>query len=222
VPDTNDIIVREIYTLSSNDLTKFADWVAYKITPDTIGSGCTRRWKSDPNLDPSETLEPEDYKYAHDTLHTDRGHQVPLASFCNVNSWRETNYLSNITPQKSNLNQRSWQYLEAKVRDLVKTGAQAYVLTGPLYEKIMPSLPGADEVHMIPSGYWKLVMIDENRNLSLASFIFEQNKPANEHFCQSKASYAELTMRTKLSLLPDLPDHISVNEDLYSELCPHE
>jgi len=27
VPSTNDTIVREIYTLSSNDLTKIADWV---------------------------------------------------------------------------------------------------------------------------------------------------------------------------------------------------
>ena len=35
-PATNDTIVREIYTLSSNDFTKMADWVAYRITPQTI------------------------------------------------------------------------------------------------------------------------------------------------------------------------------------------
>ena len=30
-PPTNDIIIRDIYILSSNDSTKFADWVAYRV-----------------------------------------------------------------------------------------------------------------------------------------------------------------------------------------------
>ena len=41
-PATNDIIVREIYTLSSNDMTKIADWVAYRITKATIGPSAHR------------------------------------------------------------------------------------------------------------------------------------------------------------------------------------
>ncbi len=36
-PATNDVVVREIYTLSSDDLTKGADWVAYRITKESIG-----------------------------------------------------------------------------------------------------------------------------------------------------------------------------------------
>jgi len=44
-PGTNDTIVREIYTLSSNDLTKMADWVAYRVTPETIGASEGRNWK---------------------------------------------------------------------------------------------------------------------------------------------------------------------------------
>jgi len=35
-PPTNDLIIRDIYILCSNDETKFADWVAYKVTADTI------------------------------------------------------------------------------------------------------------------------------------------------------------------------------------------
>ena len=30
---TNDVVVRGIYVLSSNDTTKFADWVAYPFLP---------------------------------------------------------------------------------------------------------------------------------------------------------------------------------------------
>ena len=31
-PATNDLIIRDSYALSSNDATKFADWVAYRLT----------------------------------------------------------------------------------------------------------------------------------------------------------------------------------------------
>lgn len=65
-PATNDTIVREIYTLSSNDLTKVADWVAYRVTPTSIGSSGERTWQADPWLSADETLTPPAYDGAHD------------------------------------------------------------------------------------------------------------------------------------------------------------
>ena len=157
-PETNDLIIRDIYILSSNDDTKFADWVAYKITADTISSTKTRTWRADPYLDDNETLEPDDYKDAHATIHTDRGHQAPLASFTGTEHWRDTNYLSNITPQKSDLNQGPWVDLESAVRDLIREHnySAVYVITGTLYERDMAPLPQA-EPHKVPSGYWKII-----------------------------------------------------------------
>ena len=60
-PATNDVVVRGIYVLSSNDTTKFADWVAYRVTGATIGPTAARRWKANPALAEDETLEPDDY-----------------------------------------------------------------------------------------------------------------------------------------------------------------
>src|SRR5688572_10660966 len=61
-PATNDTIVREIYTLSSNDLTKMADWVAYRITPQTnAASQDSRNYRIDPWLDPTDTLAEPQY-----------------------------------------------------------------------------------------------------------------------------------------------------------------
>lgn len=45
-PGINDIIVREIYTLASNDRTRFADWVAYRVMPDSIGPSGKRNWSA--------------------------------------------------------------------------------------------------------------------------------------------------------------------------------
>lgn len=80
-PTTNDIVFRNIYVLSSNDVTKFADWVAYRVTSSTMGRSQGRVMRADSVLAESETLEYEDYYRAHATLGVDRGHQVALASF---------------------------------------------------------------------------------------------------------------------------------------------
>ena len=50
-PATNDLIVREIYVLSSNDETKLADWVTYRITEETIGPTEDRNFRKVPLLD---------------------------------------------------------------------------------------------------------------------------------------------------------------------------
>ncbi len=49
-PATNDLIIRDIYALSSNDTTKFADWVAYRLDRETVEGDVEtrRRWKADP------------------------------------------------------------------------------------------------------------------------------------------------------------------------------
>ncbi len=98
-PRTNGVVVREIYVLSSNDTTQFADWVAYRVTADSIGATAPRRSKADPALSGAETLEPDDYRGANAELGTDRGRQAPLASFTGTDVWETTNYLSNITPR---------------------------------------------------------------------------------------------------------------------------
>ena len=156
-PASNDLIIRELYALSNNDATKFADWVAYRLDTEVlVGDIKTERnWEKDPWLDESETLEPypDDYRDAHRALHTDRGHFAPLGSFKGSPLAAQTNYLSNISPQYSDLNQGAWHNLELKIRSLVKRGNIVYVMTGPLYDREMPKLPNADEDHRVPNGY---------------------------------------------------------------------
>jgi len=200
--ETNDLIVREIYTLSSNDETKFADWVAYRVTREAIGTSEGRRWAADPWLDPSETLEPADYRDAPAALGIDRGHQAPLATFSGTAFAADTNYLSNITPQASALNQGPWQYLEGAERDYARrTGRLLYVLTGPLFERNRPPLPRADEPHRNPSGYWKLIVSDTGE---LNAFIFEQETPRSASYCSHGVTLEEVERRTGLRFFPRL------------------
>ena len=56
--EANDVVIREIYALSTNPETKFADWVAYRVTRETIGTSdpLERSWQNDELLAADEIL----------------------------------------------------------------------------------------------------------------------------------------------------------------------
>ncbi|GAB2195866.1 DNA/RNA non-specific endonuclease [Sessilibacter sp. MAH4] len=205
-PSSNFVVFRDPYTLSNNATTKFADWVAYRITPSTIQGGRSRNFRADPILFPSRTLEPNDYDGAAVQIGTDRGHQAPLASLGAFSNFEVLNYLSNVTPQAAGLNQGPWNILEDRVRRLVQTGgfSEVFVLTGPLYEFFFASLPNADESHRIPSGYWKVLYTNVNGNIQTAAFIMEQTTPRSANFCFQQVTIDEVEFRSRLNLFPNL------------------
>src|SRR5262249_44957138 len=81
----NTLVNHDAIILSSNKKTKFADWVAYKVTVDYIqGPERKRNWAKDPKIDGQFTFTPQDYKgMSKEPYFFDRGHQAPLASFKN-------------------------------------------------------------------------------------------------------------------------------------------
>lgn len=150
-PQSNDLLIRDIYILSSNDATKLADWVAYRVDPQNFGKSRKRQWRADPWLAADETLERGDYRQAHSLAGYDRGHQAPLGSFSASRFWYQTNFLSNITPQRSALNQGPWRVLEERIRKLARREVRGgngvlYVMTGPIYAKPQksPALPASE------------------------------------------------------------------------------
>ena len=203
-PATNDTVVREIYTLSSNDLTRMADWVAFRVTRQSIGTSENRNWKTDPSLSADEALTEDHYEGAPDALHVDRGHQAPLAAFSGTEHAQETNILSNITPQASALNQGPWQRLEGRERRLARESDNAvFVLTGPLFERLMRPMPAAPPVHRVPSGYWKIIALADGR---VSAFVMDQNTPRRADFCASRTTVAEIQLRSRLFIFPMLGD----------------
>ncbi|AGH50166.1 endonuclease [Sphingomonas sp. MM-1] len=199
-PATNDIVVREIYTLSSNDLTKLADWVAYRVTREGIGVSGDRDWRRDPWLSSDETLTPDAYDGASGALHIDRGHQAPLSSFSGTPHAADTNILSNITPQSSALNQGPWVRLEDRERALAtRLGVPVYVYTGPLFERMMKPLPTGGPYQRVPSGYWKVVALADGR---ATAFVFDQAAARRSDYCDARVSLLHVELRSRLVLFP--------------------
>lgn len=199
---------RQAYTLNNNGSTKFANWVSYKITKESPASGRPRNWKTDPDVPAGETLDPVDYNGANVALKIDRGHQTNLASMGGVPDWQSLNYLSNITPQKSDLNQGPWARLEDQERNISKDPAidEVYVATGPLYEHFVGTLPGTNKVHTIPSGYWKIIFVGPlPENGLYASFVMNQETPRNANFCAYQINVEQIEERSGLTFWSDLP-----------------
>ncbi|MGE8098063.1 DNA/RNA non-specific endonuclease [Pseudomonas fluorescens] len=199
---------REAYTLNNNGTTKFANWVAYKITKTTPASGRPRNWKTDPDIPAGETLAPADYDGASAALKVDRGHQANLASMGGVSDWETLNYLSNITPQKAALNQGPWARLEDQERNLSKVVGidSVYVITGPLYERFIGTLPGTTKVHTIPSGYWKIIFIGSTPADGLyASFVMDQDTPRTANYCDFQVTVDQIEARSGLTVWSGLP-----------------
>lgn len=229
-PITNDLVVRRTHALSSNDSTRFADWVAYRLTAQEVAGTLPldRPWRPDPWLDADETLEPADYAGAYDASGYQRGHLAPLASFKGTVYAGEVNALSNIVPQSASLNRGPWGTLEAAERDLVlrrawldPDRAAVYVLAGTLYERPMPPLPRADEPHAVPSGFWKVVAVQNGpgpASVVVAAFVFDQCAPGDGAGCDEYGpddeawdflvSVDEVERRTGLDLLRLLPDPV--------------
>jgi len=205
---------RQAYTLNNNGSTKFANWVAYKITKETPASGRPRNWKTDPDVPSGETLNPVDYNGASVALKIDRGHQANLASMGGVTDWQTLNYLTNITPQKADLNQGAWARLEDQERNLSKAPYvdAVYVVTGPLYEKNIGSLPGTNKIHTIPSGYWKVIFTGGTpANGLYAAFIMEQSTPRSASFCDFQVTVEEIEERSGLTLWSNLPQDVQAD-----------
>ncbi|MEI7174229.1 DNA/RNA non-specific endonuclease [Pectobacterium carotovorum] len=204
---SSQTLIREAYTLNNNASTKFANWVAYKMTKDSQASGRSRTWRQDPDLPTSDTLAPTAYTGANAALTVDRGHQAPLAGLAGLSDWQSLNYLSNITPQKASLNQGAWVKLEDKERALANRSdvPAVFSVTGPLFERNIATLPNAPTVQ-IPSGYWKILFTGLSpTNGEYAAFIMDQDTPRGANFCNLQATVSQIEQKTGLNIWSSLP-----------------
>lgn len=211
-PNDNYLVNQNIFTLSANKTTKFADWVSYIVEPQNVsGPSRTRTWKKDPNIPAIDTMSPNDYTDANATCGYDRGHQAPLAAFSNNDLWANTNYLSNITPQMAALNQGSWERLEDAERKLLSKYTKVYVVTGPYYTgEPMCGLPKSSVPAIVPNGYWKVVsVVDSAGHSQSVAFMFSQNTERTAKYCDYRTTISSVQSKTGLNVLPNKQDAYS-------------
>lgn len=207
-PAGNQVIARSLYTLSYNQEKKVADWVAYIVTPGSIGvaTNLSRQPLNDPYV--ASTLSPADFT-SEATGEGTGEHLVlnyfaPLVSFAGTPFWSEVNYLTNMVPRNSELNRGSWYGLEWAVRNLANRTAGLYVVTGPIYDAgfaVSEQTLNTDTPHKIPSGFFKVIVDGEG---NVGAFSFPQDLPFHIHHCDRRTSIEEVERLSGLDLFPEL------------------
>ena len=112
----------------------------------------------------------------------DRGHMVPSADQIGMEIQNsETFLLSNMSPQKPELNRNIWRELENEIRRLNEKESilETYVVTGPIFNFDQPvttiGTKDSNDVSIpVPHAYFKSVLTEDKKgNLKMWSFMLK-------------------------------------------------
>lgn len=162
--DLNKKTIRN-FSLCFDKTKKAALWVAYPIHSIYLnGSGeRTDAWAFDPIISSTFQANCVDRSYGGNY---DRGHQLPSADRLATNEFNaQTFYMSNMTPQLDQLNQRMWAKLEGKVRTY-SCSDTLYVVTGAHFGAgAATTTDGAGNTVPIPTNYYKVLLRTKAGNI---------------------------------------------------------
>ncbi|MCE2576002.1 DNA/RNA non-specific endonuclease [Komagataeibacter sp. FNDCR2] len=129
----------------------------------------------------------------------DRGHMAPSGDMPDRQAQEESFALSNIVPQRAELNRGRWADIESAVRRLALREGELYVVTGPAFHTRTITAIGPDRV-LVPTSTWKAVYDPRGRQTG----VYVCHNAARNPGC-SHVSVALLTHVTGIDPFPALP-----------------
>lgn len=140
----------------------------------------------------------------------DRGHLAPSHAIDLVygqGAQRETFLMTNIAPQRPNLNRKLWQRLEEVEVDrfLARFGV-LWVLAGPVFDDRIQRLKIAWRVE-VPDAFFKIYLVPRaDQPPLMLSFVMPQNVKGNEPLDNYLVSVDRVEDLTGFDFFPDLDD----------------
>lgn len=131
-PSDDYLLDRGAFVLSYSASRNAANWVAWRVTSDDFGDVDRQDdFRADLRL-PSAFLRITSKDYEHTGF--DRGHLCPSGDRTRTLEANSSTFLmTNIHPQRPQLNRGPWKSLEEYTRDLVRSGKHAYVVAGAVF-----------------------------------------------------------------------------------------
>jgi len=141
----------------------------------------------------------------------DRGHLAPnyaIASEYGRAAQLATFKMSNISPQRRNLNQKLWQRLEEVTVDHFLPQQQTlWVITGPIFDEKIEQLNSGVE---IPDAFYKIIVAPGQlpAEAKVISFVMPQRVKGTEALSRYLASVDQIEAATGLDFFSALPDQL--------------
>lgn len=173
---TGVIIQHKGYNLSYSEKHEQAEWVAYSLDKKDIARADRKRpyFIEDPKVQ-TKSASWRNYKKSG----YDRGHLCPAGDRKRTEeSFNETFYTSNISPQKHDFNAGIWNKLEQKTRYWAKKYNHLYVITGGVLEDNLKTI-GSEKVS-VPNAFYKILLDYTQPEIKAIAFLIphqESKKP---------------------------------------------
>ncbi|MDI5919922.1 DNA/RNA non-specific endonuclease [Halomonas sp. LR5S13] len=144
----------------------------------------------------------------------DRGHLAPNYAIAAVHgsaAQRDTFLMSNMSPQRPDLNRRLWQRLEEVVMDrFVPRFGTLQVITGPVFPaSFRDNVLNRVGLVEVPEAFYKILVVPGEEPRALA-FLMPQRVAGDESLDDFLVSIDELEARTGLDFFPQLPKAAAV------------
>ena len=207
---TGKVVEYQGFTSCYNSKTLIPDWVAYELTAEETEGKATRADKSfsmDLNYKGKQARR-EDYNRSGWT----KGHMAPAADFFwSDDAMAETFYFQNICPQREELNNKDWQYLEKQVRRWAKQYGRVWVVSGPIIGKNQFGTIGEDRV-VVPDAFFKVVLVHDGFRYQSIAFVMG-NDAERYWLSECAITVDELEKYTGLDFYPALPDDLEADTE---------
>lgn len=200
---TGAIIKHHGYNLSYSEKHEQAEWVAYSLDKKDIVSRDRKRpyFIEDPKVK-TTSASWRNYKKSG----YDRGHLCPAGDRrLTEESYNETFYTSNISPQKHNFNAGIWNKLEQKTRYWAKKNNHLYVITGGVLGVNLKTI-GSEKV-AVPNEFYKILLDYTQPEIKAIAFLIPHQESKNPLY-DFVVSIDELEQKTGIDFFHHLPDDL--------------
>lgn len=204
------ILRNDGFILGYSDLRGNPLWVEYALTPLPENEPSLKR----PNR--FETDWRSINRVSHDSYQQsgyDRGHMAPnyaISRLYGKEGQVDSFLMTNISPQKSKLNQRVWQRLEEiEIQHFAKRFGKVWVITGPVFNGTIERLK-SDWTVEIPDAFYKIYIAKPNPNAHpiALGFVIPQTVKGKEPLMQFVTSVDHIEAQTGLDFFPELDDKV--------------
>jgi endonuclease G len=199
------VLDKTFYVVCYSPENKVPVWVEYAITRKDLARVVAERtndYRADPALPVDQRARPADY----DKSGFDMGHMAPADDFVRSKKAMSTTFLlSNMVPQRPELNRNHWRGLEAAVQRLANTRGSAWVVTGPVFAGNTIKTIGARKVG-VPTHCFKVVLtVQADGTKEIFAVVMPNTKSVNgdlAHYAQTVRFVEKLSGLDFFSALP--------------------
>lgn len=190
-------------------------WVSYQVLPEPAQSRGGPRpgrfqadWRSLRCITVIACVDHEQYSGSGH----DRGHLAPnhlIASRHGPRAQGQTFLMTNVSPQRPDLNQGPWRALEALAAGpLAERHAPFWVITGPVFDREpIRHLPGLARI-AVPDAFYKIFIREAGNQPVALAFLMPQSARRDADPFAFLTSIREIERQTGLDFFHELPDEI--------------